>query len=240
MRTLTLVLSIVIAAAVIATAFVGGFWYAQHRTAALARLPVLGPAPSYTLTNQTGQAVASSSFLGKVQVVTFLFPYCTGYCPLIALNLASLETALKAGGLADHVQFVAFDVDPAHTGPKEMAAFLAQYGWDPKDPHWQFLTGSPEAIRNVVTKGFFIDFEQVSEAQEGAEAALARQQGRFVPEPEVANPLAEQARPDYDVVHNDALVVVDPKGRMRVVYDEASRVPNAELLATITRLAAGG
>jgi cytochrome oxidase Cu insertion factor (SCO1/SenC/PrrC family) len=49
-----------------------------------------------------------------------------------------------------------------------------------------------------------------------------------------------QAKPDYDILHNDALVVVDPQGRIRQVYDEASRVPNADLLATINRLAAGG
>jgi len=240
MRTGTLVLSIVIAAAVIATAFVGGLWYQQHRSAAHATLPILGNAPTYTLTNQLGQPVAASSFRGKVQLVTFLSPYCTGYCPLIALNLASLEKTLEAGGLAGHVQFVAFNVDPEHTGPQAMAAFLKQYGWDPNDTRWQFLTGSPEAIRTVVTKGFFIEYERVSEEEQEAEATIAKHEGRFVPEPEVANPLAEQAKPDYDVIHNDALVIVDPEGRMRVIYDEASRVPNAELLATIRQLAAGG
>jgi hypothetical protein len=33
---------------------------------------------------------------------------------------------------------------------------------------------------------------------------------------------------------------VDTAGRIREVYDEASRMPNAELLVTINRLAAGG
>ena len=240
MRTGTYLLSIVLAAAIIAMAFVGGYWYAQHRSAARDAIPILGNAPAYTLTNQLGKTVSSTSFRGKVQLVTFLSPYCTGYCPLIALNLASLEKALEAGGLAGQVQFVAFDVDPEHTGPSAMAAFLQQYGWDPNGPHWQFLTGSPEAIRTVVTKGFFIDYEQVSEEQQDAEAEEARRQGRYVPEPEVANPLADQAKPDYAVIHNDALVIVDPKGRLRVVYDEASRVSNAELLATISQLAAGG
>jgi protein SCO1/2 len=239
MRAGVLVLAILVAAAVIATAFVGGFWYAQHRAAAQAALPVLAAAPTYALTNQLGQTVASSSFRGKVQIVTFLSPYCTSYCPLIAFNLVSLEKALEAGGLADRVQFVAFNVDPGNTGPQKMAAFLQQYGWDPKDTRWQFLTGSPEEVRKVVTRGFFIDYQRVSEAQQEAEAEAARRSGSFVPEPEVANPLAAQARPDYDILHNDALVVVDPEGRVRRVYDEASRVPNAELLVTINSLAAG-
>jgi protein SCO1/2 len=240
MRAGVLVLAILVAAAVIATAFVGGFWYAQHRAAARDALPVLAVAPTYVLTNQLGQTVPSSSFRGKVQIVTFLSPYCTSYCPLIAFNLMSLERALEVGGLADRVQLVAFNVDPENTGQRQMAAFLRQYGWKPEDTRWQFLTGAPDEVRKVVSKGFFIDYERVSEAQQDEEAEAERRRGTFVAEPEVANPLASQAKPDYDILHNDALVVVDPRGRIRKVYDEASRVPNAELLVTINRLAADG
>jgi len=49
-------------------------------------LPVLAAAPSYTMTNQLGEAVSSSGFAGKIQVVSFLFPYCTTMCPLIAAH----------------------------------------------------------------------------------------------------------------------------------------------------------
>jgi protein SCO1/2 len=239
MRAGAVVLGVLLVAAVAATAFVGGFWYAHHR-ASQATLPVLAVAPTYALKNQLGQTVASSAFLGKVQLVTFLSPYCTSYCPLIALNLLSLEKALEAADLAERVQFVAFNVDPENTGSPQMTAFLRQFGWNPEDTRWQFLTGPSDEVRKVVSKGFFIDYERVSEAQQEAAAEAERQRGTFVPEPEVANPLAVQAKPDYDILHNDALVVVDPQGRIRQVYDEASRVPNADLLATINRLVAGG
>ena len=112
---------------------------------------------------------------------------------------------------------------------------MRQYGWDPEDTRWQFLTGSPKAIRSVVTGGFSVDYERVTEAEEAAEEAAAKTQGRFVPEPVVANPLAEKADPGYDVVHNDALVVVDPRGRVRAVFDEAARLSKLLLFVSSGR-----
>ncbi|MEJ2436356.1 MAG: SCO family protein [Pseudolabrys sp.] len=66
--------------------FIAGI-YVERARSGLPKLADLGPAPQYTLTNQLGQTVSSKRFAGKVQVVTFLFPYCTTYCPLIAAHL---------------------------------------------------------------------------------------------------------------------------------------------------------
>lgn len=195
--------------------------------------PVLGRAPAYHgLINQLGQPVDSTRFAGKVQVVTFLFPYCTTYCPLIAAHLVGLENLLKIARLQDRVQIVAFDVDPAGTGPAQMRAFLKEYGWNPRDLRWQYLTGSPAVIRKIVTGGFHIAYEKVP-AGADAEAALGPEQ---TPQPEVVNPLAERAKVDYDISHNDALILVDPKGRVRHIYTQADVVSNAELLARIQAL----
>lgn len=216
--------------------FGAGYWVFSAGESGQARLPVIGKAPAYTLTNQLGQKVSSSTFAGKVQVVTFLFPYCTDYCPLIAAHLVGLEQALKAAGLAERVQLVAFNVDPAHTGPQVMAGFMRQYGWDPRDTHWQYLTGTPGEVRQVVTGGFHIDYEQVPESLADAQAEKAEKQGLYNPPPEVSNALAAAARPDYDVTHNDSLILVDPQGRVRRVYAEADRVRDSDLIADISAL----
>ena len=216
--------------------FGAGYWFLTARESGHSRLPVMGKAPTYTLTNQLGEKVHSSAFVGKVQVVTFLFPYCTDYCPLIAAHLVGLERALKAAGLANRVQLVAFDVDPAHTGPQVMARFMRQYGWDPRDTRWQYLTGTPAEVRKVVTGGYHIDYEQVPESLAKAQARKAEKQGLYNPPPEVSNALAATARPDYDVTHNDSLILVDPQGRVRRIYSEADRVPDSELIADISAL----
>jgi len=216
--------------------FGAGYWFFATGNGGRSRLPVIGKAPAYTLTNQLGEKVSSSAFAGKVQVVTFLFPYCTDYCPLIAAHLVGLEQALEAAGLAGRVQLVAFNVDPAHTGPQVMADFMHQYGWDPHDTRWQYLTGTPDEVRRVVTGGFHVDYEQVPESLADAQAEKAEKQGLYNPPPQVSNALAAAARPDYDVTHNDSMILVDPQGRVRRIYSEADRVPDSELIAAISAL----
>ena len=196
------------------------------------RMPVLGKAPTYQhLTDQTGAEVSSADFQGKVQVVTFLFPYCTTYCPLIAAHLAGFENVLRRAGLADRVTLVAFDVDPANTGRPQMRAFLKEYGWNPDDRHWEFLTGKPDTIRRVVTGGFHVAYRRVREND-----ADTQGEPSLTPQPEVVNKLAQSVHVDYDISHNDGLVLVDPKGRLRKIYDQADMVSNSELLAQVKQL----
>jgi protein SCO1/2 len=201
-------------------------------------LPVLGRVPDYTLTDQLGQQVSSTSFYGKVRVVTFLFPYCRGYCPLIAHNLVSLERALRASGHADQVQLVAFNVDPENTGPTQMRRFQEQYGWNPANRRWEYLTGPPQAVRDVVTGGYHVYFEKVT-GDDDARNARAGEDGP-IPEPVVQNRLADEAGVRYDIVHNDLLAIVDARGRIRRIFSDAERLSDEEMLEVIDRLLPSG
>jgi protein SCO1/2 len=206
---------------------------ARHEALRAATLPVLATAPRYTMTNQLGEQVSSQGFAGKVQLVTFLFPYCTTLCPLIAAHLANLETlGLRPAGLVDKVAVVSFDVDPKGTGPKQMRAFLRQYGWNPQDTHWQYLVGTPAQTRRVVSNGFSVWYQRVSltAEDEGATGTPAMVQ------PEVVNRLVEQSHADYDIVHNDVLELVDQQGRIRKIYDNADAVSWQDLLAAVQSL----
>jgi protein SCO1/2 len=208
----------------------GGWLLARSASHAAPRaLPVLGMAPQFSgLTNQLDDAVDSSRFAGKVQVVSFLFPYCTTYCPLIAAHLAGLESSLELAGLQHRVEIVAYNVDPDGAGPAQMRAFLAEYGWNPSEPNLEFLTGTPQQIHRVVTGGYHVAYQKDSGAAGGGPA--------LNPQPEVVNPLAARAHVDYDIVHNDALEIVDAKGRIRRVYEQADVVSNARLLRDIEAL----
>ena len=197
----------------------------------------LGPAPHYTLTNQLGQKVSSKRFAGKVQVVTFLFPYCTTYCPLIAAHLMGFERlmVLAQTGLQDKVEIVSFNVAPDAAKPKAMREFLHQYGWNPKDPHWQFLTGSKAQIRKVVTGGYHVAFRRIAGGDSDADAGPAQ-----TPQLTVSNPLAAKVKPGFDISHNDAIEIVDGKGRIRKIYDDADVVPNQQLWNDVSRLLKSG
>lgn len=219
-----------LAAAIPAAAFLG-FALGEHRLAARAALPVIRPAPTYILTNQLGQPVSSKSFRGKVQIVSFLFPYCTTMCPLIAAHLANFENlGARPAGLADKVELVAFNIDPAGTGLPQMRAFLKQYGWNPDDLHWQYLTGSPAAIRRVVRNGFGVGYERVPDSAETEGGAMP------VVQPEVVNKLAEAAHANYDIVHDDVIEIVDRQGRIRKVFEDADTVGWTRLLDIVQTL----
>lgn len=209
---------------------VAGWLIAQRTiTPAAHRLPDLGKAPQFQgLTNQLGQSVDSSRFAGKVQVVTFLFPYCTTYCPLIAAHLAGLEGTLELAGLQEEVEVVAYNVDPAGSGPEQMRTFVEQYGWNPHDRHLEYLTGTLQQIRRIVTHGYHVAYEKDSGAAGGGPA--------LTPQPEVVNSLAARAHVGYDIVHNDALEIVDRQGRIRKVYTQADVVSNQRLLEVIESL----
>ena len=162
--------------------------------------------------------------------MTFLFPYCTTLCPLIAAHLAALETMdLRPAGIADNVQIVSFNVDPEGTGPRQMRSFLSEYGWDPKNTHWQYLTGSAQDIRRVVQKGFSVWYQRVGDSGKGGDASDPTQ-------PEVANNLAAAAHVNYDIVHNDVLEIVDQQGRIRKIYDDADTVSPSDLAQQIETL----
>jgi len=189
-------------AAVLAVGLLG-FWLGQeHVTDRRASLPVLTTAPNYTMINQLGEKVSSQALRGKTQLVTFLFPYCTTMCPLIAAHLTNFENeALRPAGLADKVVIVSFDIDPQNTGPRRMRAFLAQYGWNPADTSWEYLVSTPTDMRRVVSQGFGVWYKRVSLASEAADNA-----GHSgIVQPEVANKLASASHADYDIVHDDVL-----------------------------------
>ena len=68
-------------------------------------------------------------------VVTYLFPYCTTFCPAVTHVLTELEADLKTAGLnGKRVQIVAFNVDPENTGPKEMRALPPAVRGRPQRP----------------------------------------------------------------------------------------------------------
>jgi protein SCO1/2 len=114
-----------------------------------APLEKLAPVPVFSLTDQTGAPLGSGDLKGKIWVANFIFTRCKGPCPLISTRMADLHTKLKKtkGG----VNLVSFTVDPEHDTPEVLSKYGANLSTNPAD--WKFLTGSPEAINNIVVKG---------------------------------------------------------------------------------------
>ena len=199
-----------------------------------------GSAPSFAaFTDQTGRKVGSADLAGRVQIVSFLFPYCTTYCPAITRTLLRLEQELKKENLLGaRAVLVSFNVDPQHTGVPQMRQYFAQYGVNPGDGNWHYLTGNPAVVAHVVRDGYHVYYQAISLAQEQKEIAEQRANGIYTPAPFFDNKLTEKVRPKYDVVHNDVVYVVDQSGTIRTVFAEGSQVTLESLLAAVRRYAA--
>lgn len=192
--------------------------------------PIMGEAPHYRLINQNGKPVSSQDFLGKVRIVAPLFPYCRELCPLVAANLAEFDAdVVQHSPLKGHVVFVFFNIAPGDAGPPEMRQFLKQYGWNPEDRAVQFLTGSPDAIRQAVERGYHIGYYRTQGDSDDKPSPI-----------EIANPVADRAKADFDVKHADIVELVDGAGHIRKIFTDGSRLGDQTLQAAIASLLPAG
>jgi protein SCO1/2 len=204
-----------------------------HRPTAAPGREAYGTAPTYTLTDQHGRSFSSSALRGKIQVVSYLFPYCTTYCPLTARVLAQAGQLADRAGLRGSIAFVMFNVDPEGAGPADLSAFLRQEQINPDDPSWHYLTGSPGQVRQIVTGGFHVFYQKVSLAEEAKAEADAKAGGDDNPQPTAPNALADRAHVDYDVVHNDVIEIVDSHGIIRVIFANGSSATPSQIITAV-------
>ncbi len=125
-----------------------------HDTGGEQRLPVIGPAPPFTLTSQDGAPVSLASLRGKVVAVTFIYTTCPDVCPLLTQKMARVQDELGPS-FGSKVHFVSITVDPERDTPAVLKGYAQNYG--ARLDGWNFLTGSPTAIRDVTRRyGVFV------------------------------------------------------------------------------------
>lgn len=110
------------------------------------RLPVLGPAPDFTLTSQDGGPVSLRDFRGKVVAVTFIYTYCPDLCPMLTANMVSVQDRLGSD-FGSKIAFVSITVDPEHDTPEVLKQYAQNLNADLDG--WAFLTGDPATLRDV-------------------------------------------------------------------------------------------
>ena len=115
-----------------------------------ARLPIIGPAPSFALDSSRGTRVALADLRGKVLAVTFVFTTCTDSCPILTAKLAEIGRALGAD-FGPRIAFVAISVDPLNDTPARLRDYAAAHRAD--SAGWLFLTGAPRDV-DPVLRGF--------------------------------------------------------------------------------------
>ena len=120
---------------------------AAHGTKRNERLPVVGPAPGFVLTAESGARLSLADLRDKVLAVTFIYATCTDTCPVLTAKMVSLQQRLGAD-FGPRVRFVSITVDPEVDTPEVLRRYAEAHGADRKG--WSFLTGTPDEIRSVV------------------------------------------------------------------------------------------
>ena len=129
-----------------------------HQTGDDKRLPVIGPAPQFALTSQGGRPVTLTGLHGKVVAVTFIYTGCPDICPLLTEKMAQVQDELGAN-FGTKITFVSITLDPEHDTVEVLKQYAQLFGARPEG--WAFLTGPPEAIRDVAHRyGVFFSRNQ--------------------------------------------------------------------------------
>ena len=112
-------------------------------------LPRIAPAPEFALISQDGAPVRLTDFRGKVVAVTFIYTGCPDICPLLTQKMVDVQDALGAD-FGAKIAFVSISLDPERDTPEVLKDY-AQF-WGANLAGWSFLTGSPEAVRDVTRR----------------------------------------------------------------------------------------
>jgi len=138
-------------ATVLLVAFTLGHGAFAHSADKDSRLPKIGPAPDFTLTNQDGKRISLSDLRGQVTVVTFIFTSCSDTCPMLTAKLVGIQRRL---GLDEpNVAFAAITVDPLNDTPSVLKKYAVAHSANLTT--FSFLTGTFKEIEDV-TRGYAV------------------------------------------------------------------------------------
>ena len=137
----TLIISLCLAAVVLFIGFTIFLFYSEHENGPLPRITKVMP---FELTDSLNQKLNTSQLNGQVWVANLFFTSCSGVCPVMSKNLASLYRSYK---LNKKVHFVSISVNPDNDTPNILQKYAKRYQADPTQ--WHFLTGPIETIQDV-------------------------------------------------------------------------------------------
>jgi protein SCO1/2 len=169
------------------------------------------PAPDFTLTDQNGATVRLSDQRGKAVVLCFIYTSCPDICPIIAASLHAAYLKLKPAVQAK-VAFLAVTVDPLRDTPLALRQFTAEHDFTGVSA-WHALYAD-EATLTPIWLAYGIDPGVIQQEMD------QQTQGGTAPR---------------TLSHTDALYVIDPEGRERVLL-RSDFLP-ADMARNLTSLA---
>ena len=97
----------------------------------------------FSLVDQNGKSFTEQQLKGHPSLVFFGFTHCPDVCPTALFEMSEILRAL--GPDAGKVSALFVTVDPERDTPAQMKDYLSSF-----DPHLTALTGSPEAVAQML------------------------------------------------------------------------------------------
>lgn len=115
--------------------------------------------PAFAFTERSGRSVSNADLLGKVWVASFVFVRCDNTCPQVTLTMHKLQSDL---GLADRpdLRLVTFTMDPENDTPDVLKQYAAHPDRPAHPDRWLFLSGTEDAVRDLMRNTFKLAFER--------------------------------------------------------------------------------
>ena len=124
----------------------------------------IGPAPSFSLTDQHGTTITTADYKGKVYVVEFFFSTCPSICPIVNRNMLDILNKFFGN---PNFGIASITINPENDTPAVLLEHAKLLGV--KSSNWHFLTGDKSYIFDLSNKGFNIYAGQNPKIQGGFE-----------------------------------------------------------------------
>lgn len=139
------------------------------------RNPLGDRIPDVELVDDAGRKVRFVTDLVKDRavVISFFYTNCRGTCPGTNLVLADLRQIL-ARDFGRSVRLISISIEPEKDDVPAIAEYAAQFrteATDPDTPEWVFLTGEPEAVRDLRRKLDYYDIDKAVDSDPTQHAA---------------------------------------------------------------------
>lgn len=109
----------------------------------------------FNLINQNGETVTQEDFENKIYVADFFFTSCQSICPLMAVNMADLQTYFKND---EEIKFLSHSVTPVIDSVPVLRDYANKNG--AMDNKWEITTGDKKHIYELARKSYFAVLEE--------------------------------------------------------------------------------
>ena len=108
--------------------------------------------PKFSLIDQSGERVAWHDLYGRVWIANFMSARCQDSCAAQNAVMNELQDALRETDNWQNTRLVSISVDPEHDSPDVLSRYAEDH--ELETSQWHFLTGTRDAVRNLVKDGF--------------------------------------------------------------------------------------